>query len=230
MPATSHPPFGIPLVGRDEQVAALFERRDAGAHLLLRGPAGVGKTRLAGEIANDTNESRTVDRLLASETTKSFNLGALAPLGQPTGVAPPDLATVISWYLGRWRSQARVRGPVLLWLDDAQHLDDVSATVIRQGVAAGAVQLLATQRTPETLPPDLNALIVEGLLEVVDVDPLDEVATTELAEAVAGRTLGDDDRSTIHRLSAGHPLFIRDLALRPEGDDLSTIRMEDGNG
>ncbi|MEM8705918.1 MAG: LuxR C-terminal-related transcriptional regulator [Actinomycetota bacterium] len=211
-------------MGRDDLFAALLERRDRGVHLLLRGPAGVGKTRLAGEIANATNEFRAVDRLLASETTKAFSLGALAPLGQPTGVAPPDLATVISWYLGRWRSQARVRGSVLLWLDDAQHLDDLSATVIRQGVAAGAVQLVATQRTPELLPPDLNALIIEGLLEVVDVEPLGEADTTELAEAVAGRTLADDDRATIHRLSAGHPLFIRDLALRPEADDLTSIR------
>lgn len=203
-----------PLTGRNELLSALEPPFARGHHLLLRGPAGIGKTRLANELTTVAQSERlSVDRLLASEATAQFQLGALASLGRPTGVAAGDLPALMSWYLGRWRSQRRHDRPPVVWIDDLHQIDDLSASVIRQAIALGCVQLLATHRTPAPLPADIEALVIEGQLEVVDVPPLDAAMTTELAEATAQRQLTSAQSDAMLSLSAGVPLYVRDLAL-----------------
>lgn len=209
-----------PLTGRDELIDELERSVGTSRHLLLRGPAGVGKTRLAAELcAGPASERRVVDRLLASETTSSFQLGALASLGRPAGVGPGDLPAIVSWYLGRWRSQQRNGRPPLVWLDDAQHVDDLSANVLRQAVALGCAQLIATHRTPELLPDDIEALVVEGQLDIVEVPALESGASGALADRTAGRPLTNGQKDRIFALSAGVPLYVRDLALGLNGSD-----------
>ena len=76
---------------RDRLAIALV----AGENIILQGPAGIGKTRLARELVETKrSESRRVDRLLASESTKAHQFAVLAPLGSPTGVMPGDIPGV----------------------------------------------------------------------------------------------------------------------------------------
>jgi len=204
----------LPLTGRSRLIDLVSQRLDSGAHIMLRGPAGIGKTRVAAEVTtSDLLGGRAIDRILASQATTSFQLGALAPLGRPTGVAAGDLPALMSWYLGRWRSQQRNGRPAILWLDDAQNVDDLSASVIRQAVVLGSVQLIATHRTPEALPDDVEALVTEGQLKSVDVPPLNRSMTKDLAESAAQRPLTASQLDQLHELTAGFPLYVRDLAM-----------------
>lgn len=200
-----------PLVGRQTAVRALSDRVRDGQGVVVRGPSGIGKTRLVAEVLEGLDGSRQVDRLLASPTTAGRALSAVAPLVGP-GRGHLPLPDVHAWLVGRWERRAARAGPALLWLDDAQHVDAVSAQVVRHAVTIGVVQPVATHRTPEPLPTDLQVLLDETALQPVDVEPLEPVEILELAQQVTGRSLADDDARRLVELSAGNPLYARELA------------------
>ena len=197
--------------GRSELLAAVSRSLDAGSSVVLRGPAGIGKTRLAAEVTG-TIERRDVTRLLCSPATADFALGALAPVGAPDGVAPGDLPAIFAWYFGQWRSRRTSAGPPILWIDDVQNLDALSAAVLRQATAQDYVQLVATHRTPDPIPFEVEAMLTEGLLQRVDVPALSDSATLDITEDLLGRTMSEDERDRVARLAAGIPLFARELA------------------
>ena len=198
-------------VGPDQPLAELTDALRSGGNFLFQGPAGIGKTRLAREtIANVPG--RRIDRLLASESTMEHQLAVLAPLGSPTGVQPGDVPALLSWYLSQWRAAGRSDPIPLIWLDDVQHLDPLSASLIRQATSSGLVQLLATYRTSEELPADIRALVTEGLLNAHNVEPLDAAFSLELAEGMCDGALSGETMADITAMAAGNPLFIRELA------------------
>lgn len=209
----THHPDGDRLVGRDELLADLLGGVRRGDHLVLRGPSGIGKTRLASDLVNRlTDEGRSVDRLLASKGTSTYQLGLFAgAYGHPTGVGPGDVGMLFDSYLGRWKSRTRSVGPTLLWIDDAPHIDDLSASLVRQAAVDGIVQLVLTARSGDVLPTDLDALAVEGRALPVEVPPLDATRTAELARMWSPLELSADDVANIFRLSSGYPLFVREL-------------------
>lgn len=159
-------------------------------------------------VADASLGDRTVERVVAGPSTKAFHLGALAVLGTPPGTVAGDLPSVMSWFLGRWRTSRGGDRPPLVWLDDAQELDGLSAAVLRQAVTAGIIQLVATHRTPDELPTEIRALLTEGAISEVDVPPLSPDETGQLATMVAGRELTDVELDEIAALSDGYPLFV----------------------
>jgi DNA-binding CsgD family transcriptional regulator len=213
-----------PLVGRVALVERLSDDLDQGRSILLRGPPGIGKTRLAGELVDARPPERPVERLLASPVTRDRALGALAPLLPPSvaGLALPELQ---AWLLRHWRQRrAGVNRATLLWLDDAQQLDPTSWALLRHAVTLGTVQLLATHRSSDPPSDELVALRTEGLLLSSDMGPLDPPDTIELARACAGRPLTDGESRRIVTLSAGNPLFVRELAgMVARGDDVHDL-------
>ena len=227
VPAAARPP----LVGRDAERADLAEVLVAGRHVLLEGRAGVGKTRLAEEVVSaPALRHRPLDRLLACAGTRGVALSAMLPLvaGRP---AHDGLGSQIEWYLGRWRAQRNAAGPTLVWLDDAHHVDDVSAALIRQAVSAGDVQLFGTTRDDEAVPEDLLALLVDGTARRVHLSPLDPAASRRLADLCTTTPLSSARAEHIARLAAGYPLFVRELAqnqgpgmLPPDGPGRVVLR------
>ncbi|MFC5381639.1 ATP-binding protein [Aquipuribacter nitratireducens] len=212
----------LPFVGRDAALTELAAAVTAGEHVLLRGPPGIGKSRLVEEtlrVARSTGLSdagRHVDRLLASASTSGRALSTLAPL-LPTGAAGGDLAAVLATLSRRWRQLARAGEAPLVWLDDAHHADAMSAVVLRYATSPGDVQLLATRRDTDPLPDDVEALLREGTLRVVDVGPLRDGDVVRIATAAAGRPLDTDRAARVVDLAGGNPLFARELALAAAG-------------
>lgn len=192
-------------------MGALADRVRGGASVVVRGPPGIGKTRLVAEVLDTPVGSRRVDRLLASPTTAGRALSAVAPLVGP-GRGHLPLSDVYACLVTRWERHAGPTGPALLWVDDAQHVDAASAQIVRHAVSVGVVQLVATHRTPEPLPSDLQALLDEASVEVVDVPPLGPADVLELAEQTTGQALADDAAQRLVELAAGNPMYARELA------------------
>jgi len=213
----------LPFVGR----AALLERVrrhvEAGQHVLLQGAAGVGKTRLATEVLRDEGlVVRPMDRLLADESRSEVLLGVLAPVGPPTSVTVEDQAAVFGWFMRHWRARGTAGQPPLVWVDDIQHCDPLSAAILRHAVAAGTVQLVATHRTSEPLGEGAQSMVTEGLLVPVTVDPLarpdaDALARAAMCARPRPAMLDPPVLDRLHELAAGNPLFLRELVAGVNG-------------
>ena len=147
-----------PLTGRSEALEtftdALADRAALG--LVLAGPAGVGKSRLADEcLAVAEDRGHPTARVTASRTAASIPLAALAHL-LPADAADPTGS-------GRRRSSAALderfgTGRVVLRIDDAHLLDATSAVLVEQLVLGGRILLVATARTGEPVAEPLAAL------------------------------------------------------------------------
>jgi len=147
-----------PLVGRHEQLdlfaATLADPRAHG--LVIHGPAGVGKTRLADQcLALADRAGRNVARATATEGSSTVPLGALAHL-LPAGLADErDLVAVMAEIRAVLRDQ---QGALVLFVDDLPLLDVTSATLLGQLVDADLVFLVGTVRSAASISPGLDAL------------------------------------------------------------------------
>ena len=210
-------------VGRDVEIGRLAEEVTTRALITLTGTAGVGKTRLAVEVARSV--------------VASFPDGAwiveLAPVIDPDAVVHAVVEA-----LGLSAQSARPLDAIvaavrdrrlLLVLDNCEHVRDAAAALVTRLVAAApGVRVLATSREPLGVPGEL----------VRPVRPLD--ATGEAVELFCDRAamadpdfqLDADGRSTVERVCVqldGIPLAIELAAARTRVLSLSELseRLDD---
>ncbi|RZT84822.1 putative ATPase [Pseudonocardia sediminis] len=137
-----------PLLGRDDDVAAVLAMLRGSRVVSVVGPGGLGKTRLAHAVAGRA-EQRTVhvvglagvsgDGDVAGEVASA--LGAGDTLRTPTAASASGTLTGIVDALGR--------GPVLLVLDNCEHVVDGAADLVSALVARSAgLRVLTTSRAP----------------------------------------------------------------------------------
>ncbi len=195
-----------PLTGRDEElrnvVAAI---RPGAAGIVVAGPAGVGKTRLAREaLAVHGARRATVVWAHGSTAARPFPLGAFAGL---LDIPPGDAAETI----GRALDQLARQQPLVLAVDDAHLLDEHSAIVLQRVVVRRLAPVLVTLRTGEPAPDTVTSLWKDDHLPRLGLAPLDVAETTGLVARVLG---GPVESASAHRLWAlteGSPLFLRHL-------------------
>ncbi|MER7558779.1 LuxR C-terminal-related transcriptional regulator [Nocardioides sp. NPDC126508] len=195
-----------PLTGRDDElrrVAAAI--RPGAAGVIVAGPAGVGKTRLAREaLAGSVRRGETVVLAQGSSAARPFPLGAFAGL---LDVPPGEAAETI----GRALDELARQLPLVLAVDDAHLLDEHSAIVVHRVVARRLAPVLITLRTGETAPDIVTSLWKDDHLPRLDLAPLDAEVSTRLIARVLG---GPVDTASAHRLwtlTEGSPLFLRHL-------------------
>ena len=214
-----------PLRGRDGEIADLSAllRRRRGA--LLAGPSGVGKTSLAVAVAEELEPAGwTVVRVVASRPTTRIPLGALATLLSPAG--PPDDRVSVSVQVRAGIGATAAGRPVVLVVDDAQWLDEASAVVLHQLVAAGDVTVLATLRTGEAAPEPVTALWKDGLVERIEVAPLGDEAVRDVLEAALDGPVETLTASRLWRRCGGNMLYLRELV--GEAERLGLLVHRDG--
>ena len=135
----------LPLIGRAEEVAFLRDAVTKQRGAVVGGAAGVGKTRLAREVA-DAFGDWFVAWTSVTPAAGALPLGGLAGLGLGEGSglleSRPGLFERLSAEL---TGRAGTR-PVLVVVDDAHLLDGLSAAFLHQLVVSGTASVLLTVR------------------------------------------------------------------------------------
>ncbi|MGY0064164.1 LuxR C-terminal-related transcriptional regulator [Streptomyces sp. LZ34] len=206
-------PRSWPLTGRDGTLTELtwLMEHPAPPGLLIMGPVGVGKTRLARELLSRTTVPQ--GRVLAASATESaaqIPFGALAhllPATLPTAEGRPNLLRILADAL-----LAHVRdGRRILLVDDAHLLDDGSAALLLHLAVRGGVRIVLTARSGMPMPDAIAALVRGNYASRVDVPPLGPDSVSRLLE----RTLcGPVQTATARRLwecSGGNVLWLQQL-------------------
>ena len=195
-----------PLTGRDKElrrVAAAL--RPGAAGIVVAGPAGVGKTRLAREsLGVPGGRGATVVWAQGSLAARPFPLGAFAGLLElPAG----DAAETI----GRALDQLARQQPLVLAVDDAHLLDEHSAIVLHRAVTRRLAPAVVTVRTGEPAPDTVTSLWKDDHLPRLDLAQLDVAETTGLVARVLGGPVESASAHRLWTLTQGSPLFLRHL-------------------
>jgi DNA-binding CsgD family transcriptional regulator len=185
--------------------------------VVVAAPAGMGKTRLALEgLAVAERAGLATARVVATRAAATLPFGALAPLLAPHRPAEPgragDRAELLRRSAAALAERAGERRLVLL-VDDAHNLDDLSATVIHQLALTNAVFVLATVRAGEPAPDPVVGLWKDGLVERIELGGLAAEAVEELLGVVLA---GPVDRAAATVLAVrcqGNVLFLRELVV-----------------
>ena len=211
--ATATVPEGAAVfVGRDEElrqvIASIADGRNA---VVIAGPPGVGKSRLAAEVARALSvDGFVTERVLATRAIGSVPFGAFVPLLS-------ELNTEDRFSMLRDAAAAIVRragsSRLVLTVDDAHLLDDGSAALLLQLAQGGECTLIVTVRTPAQTSGPVTELWKDQLAQRIDLAPLG----TEDIEAMAAGLLGGSVSGLFARWlaqsSAGNPLYVRELIL-----------------
>ncbi|MGH3781960.1 MAG: LuxR C-terminal-related transcriptional regulator [Pseudonocardiaceae bacterium] len=202
---------GWPLTGRAEElsrISGLTRRRDGPAGVVLAGPAGVGKTRLAREALAAAEQRGALTRwAVATASARTLPLGAFAAT---LGVVGPDPARLV-----RQASEALLvgagRAGVVIGVDDAHLLDELSAVVVHQLVLRRAASVVLTLRTGESAPDAVTALWKDGHLPRLELEPLSQEETATLVEARLGGPVDSAAARRLWSITRGNALYLRQL-------------------
>ncbi|MCB0964207.1 MAG: AAA family ATPase [Acidimicrobiales bacterium] len=214
-----------PLTGRHEVLEVVCDALGQGAPVVfVHGEAGTGKTRLGGEALRRLEaEGWSVSRATATASARGVPLGALAHLvPSPVDDRPQELFNATR----RAIEDDAAGRPALVAVDDAQHLDPTSATLLVSLVQAGVVQVLATMRSGERAPDAVGALWSLDAARTVTLRDLGPLEVDALLHRVLGGPLDGVARATLLDASGGNPLYLRELVLGAV--DAGTLAAESG--
>lgn len=183
------------------QAVALFAER---AGVAVLGVDGVGKTTLAAQIAERLGQSNPV-LVIGTGTQSEVPFGAFGPLVDITEIGKP--AALIHAALDSLLAQTN---NALIIVDDAHLLDPLSATLVYQLAQARRGRLIVTARSTPPIPAAIAALWQDGLLERIDLTPLDGAETASLLAGLDTTAPAPSvGAAEMYRRSAGNPLHLR---------------------
>ena len=181
---------------------------DTARGVALAGRAGVGKSRLAREAVKAAAAAGwTVREIAATATSRSVALGAFWQWTDSTGTAPFALVRRVIEALTEGTQPDRL----VVLVDDAHQLDELSALVLHQLVHSRAAAVIVTIRTGEPAPAAVTALWKDGLLHRRELEPLTRNEIDDLLAAALGAVPGRQCADRLWHLTRGNVLFLRQL-------------------
>ncbi|WNG88306.1 LuxR C-terminal-related transcriptional regulator [Mycobacterium sp. ITM-2016-00317] len=212
-----------PLTGRTgltRQIeAALVDSASAG--IVVSGSAGVGKSRIARDALTSFGaRGWRVHWVVGTSAARRLPLGALTPWARSSGNDSLQLVHDVVAALTTSPDGA----PVVVGVDDAPLLDDLSTVVVHQIIQRGSAKVVLTVRDDEPVPAATHELWKGGELDHLDVGPLSASATATLVSAVLGGPLGPDVGDRLWALTRGNPLYLRNIVEQEVADGRLAVR------
>lgn len=215
-----------PLTGRSEElrfIEAVVGRAGEGRGVVLAGSAGVGKTRMAREALRAAGRrGATVRWAAATASARGIPQGAFDALLGRLGGDPTQLLRQASDVLSVGTGHAGV----VIGVDDAHLLDDMSALLVHRLALRPSVQMFVTIRSGEPAPDAITALWKDGPLDRLELQPLARAEMAALLEAVLEGPLDSAGIARMWDLAQGNALFLRQLV---DGErEAGRLRAKDG--
>ena len=200
-----------PLVGRAEELELLVNLRSRGLSAVISGPAGVGKSRLAGAaLADAAGHGWATLSIRGSPGFAGVPFGPFRTVLSILGSSDvTEMARAVAHELAVMRSG---QGLILL-AHDGQDLDEFSAGLIHQLVAAGSAVAIITTRAGARTPAALTDTWKDGLAARVELQNLSRRETAELLAAGLGGTVQDSSANRMWHVTGGNPLYLREVVL-----------------
>jgi DNA-binding NarL/FixJ family response regulator len=199
------------LAGRAEEldrISASVRRRDGPAGMVLIGAAGVGKTRLAQEALAAAEQQGALVRWVAgTASARTLPLGAFATTLK---LADLDPARLVPQATEALLAGAGPAGVVVV-VDDAHLLDELSAVLVHQLVLRKAAGVVLTLRTGEPAQDAVTALWKDGHLPRLELEPLSPQETANLVETRLGGPVDDNAVLRLWSITRGNALYLRQL-------------------
>lgn len=201
-----------PLLGRSEELQVIAEATlltSVGASgIVLCGAAGVGKTRMAREaVARCGLRSARRHWIVGTSSARSVPLGAFADIASDFGPDPlRRVREVIDGLVGGSRN-----GEVIIGVDDAHLLDDLSAFTVHQLVTRRLATVILTIRSGESPPDAITAIWKDQHLQRLELQPLSLPEITGLVEHVVDGPVDSFSAQRLWRYTQGNVLYLRHL-------------------
>ena len=182
--------------------------------VVLTGPAGVGKTRLADEVLAAAEPMPTA-RIVGHPATRPIPLGAFAqllPPGLTADIGTGDDARSALFHRARSHlSRSDDERRMVLLVDDVDQLDPTSLALLLPLTLDGSVFLVATLRSGQPMPDVLASLLKDEHLHLEQVRSLtaDQVAT--LLHRVLDGPVGAEAVEQLAAASGGNLQVLREL-------------------
>lgn len=216
-----------PLTGREEElqlIAATFGNESEHGGVAIVGSSGVGKTRLAREAAAVAiGRGWVVRRVSGTAAAQAIPLGAFAEWidqtdGQPLNLVGAVIASIVNTANGE---------PVVIVVDDAHLLDDLSAFLLHQIVRRRVAVVIATVHAGHPTPATVSALWKDSDLRRLDLQALSRPQSDALVEAALGGPLNAATAKRLWELTRGNVLFLQEI-VRQEREATRLSDGEDG--
>jgi hypothetical protein len=207
-----------PLVGRDAvRERALAALRGPARTVALHGASGVGKSRLAAEVASDLEQDGWLSASVCGNPALSaLPLATLAPVLARDSSGPiASAADPVALFAAASAALTQIaRGSrILLVLEDAAFADPVSVALIAQLVESGHLRVISTVAEGDPVPDRMVAIAAAPEAVRIDLPALDVEQTAQLLGLVLGAPLAHPTAVALHRASSGNPLFLRELVI-----------------
>lgn len=214
-----------PLTGRLEELRKLedaLETSDS-AGIVVHGAAGVGKSRIARE-ALTAAQSRGWDVrwTVGTSSARAIPLGAFNAWTQ-SGVT--DTVELVRGVIDTLTA-ASAGVTVLIGVDDAHLLDELSTFVVHQIVQRRAAKVVVNVLDGEPIPHGVQEIWKAGRFERLDLQPLSPDETTALLSRTLGGPIDPDAAQRLWRLTRGNPLYLRNIVEQELAD--SRLAQEHG--
>ncbi|MGB3486453.1 MAG: AAA family ATPase, partial [Mycobacterium sp.] len=211
-----------PLIGRSDEIhrieAALTAPGVPG--VVVRGAAGLGKSRVIREVLDAAaSTGHRTHFVSATSSARAIPLGALA------GWTPPgatDAAQLVRGVIEALTSTTSGTA-VVLGVDDAHLLDDLSAFVIHQIVAKGAAKVLFTVLDGQPIPAAVQEIWKAGY-DHHELAPLSRDDTALLLSAVLGAPVDPVAGQRLWDLTRGNVLYLRNIVEQEVADNRLTLQ------
>ena len=216
-----------PLIAREDELSWVldaFAGTESGG-VVIAGAAGVGKSRLAREVASTLADGHAVEWVQASRAAASIPFGAFGQIVVLDDNHERGRLGLFNASAAALRTAAGERSLVIA-IDDAHELDPGSAALALHLATSRTAQLMVTVRSGERCEDAITALWKDGHARRLDLQALSEAEMQQLLESVLSAPLERETRDGIYHRCAGNPLFCRELVLGALAT--GTLRLDDG--